>query len=75
MGVWWKWGIILTIKFKFSIKKKINIDSTQSIFLICNNILINNSQIMNQVYNRYHEADGFLYMILTLENVFGNDLK
>jgi hypothetical protein len=59
-------------QFMSNIRKKINIDSSQSIFLLCNNTMISNNQIVINVYNKHHHADGFLYIILTLENVFGN---
>ena len=62
-------------QFMYTIKKKINVTENESIFLICNNTMINNTQMIINVYNKYHENDGFLYIILTLENVFGNDLK
>lgn len=59
-------------QFMSTIRKKINIDSSQSIFLLCNNTMISNNQIVINVYNKHHHEDGFLYIILTLENVFGN---
>lgn len=58
-------------QFMYMIKKKLSLDSTQSIFLLCNNILLNNTQMIINIYNRHHDDDGFLYIILTLENVFG----
>lgn len=59
-------------QFISTIRKKINIDSSQSIFLLCNNTMISNNQMIINIYNKHHHADGFLYIILTLENVFGN---
>lgn len=63
----------LTIdQFMYTLRKKIKIDSSQSIFLLCNNTMISNNQMIINVYNKHHHPDGFLYVILTLENVFGN---
>lgn len=59
-------------QFIYTLRKKINIDSSQSIFLLCNNTMILNNQNVINIYNKYHNPDGFLYIILTLENVFGN---
>lgn len=59
----------------FTIKKQVIMNSTQSIFLLCNNRMLNNTDLIHVIYNKYHEDDGFLYIILTLENVFGRNLK
>ena len=59
-------------QFISTIRKKIKIDSSQSIFLLCNNTMISNNQMIINIYNKHHNSDGFLYIILTLENVFGN---
>ena len=63
----------LTIdQFMYTLRKKIKIDSSKSIFLLCNNTMISNNQMIINIYNKHHHLDGFLYIILTLENVFGN---
>lgn len=58
--------------FIHMIKNKINLLPEQSIFLLCNNILLNGSDIINIIYEKYKEEDNFLYIIISLENVFGN---
>ena len=58
-------------QFIYILKKKINIKENQAIFIICNNKLINISDNIEYIYNREKSADGFLYLIVSLENVFG----
>lgn len=57
----------------YVIKKRINIQPQQAIFLICNNSLLMNTDTIENVYNKYKDEDGFLYIFITLENTFGNN--
>ena len=59
-------------QFMYILKKRIKINYEQSIFLLCNNILIMNTELIKNLYNKYKDVDGFLYIIITLENTFGN---
>ena len=59
-------------QFMYILKKRINIDHTQSIFLLCNNQLVINTELINNLYIKQKDYDGFLYIIITLENTFGN---
>lgn len=44
----------------------------EAIFIFCkNNILVPTTAIMNDLHDKYKEEDGFLYIIVTLENTFG----
>ena len=62
----------LTIgQFLFILKKKINIEPSQSIFLICKNQLLLNTDTINSVYEKLKDDDLFLYIYITLENTFG----
>lgn len=62
----------LTIgQFLYILKKRINIEPTQSIFLICNNILLINTETIASIYNKFKDEDGFLYICISLENTFG----
>jgi len=66
----------LTIgQFMYILKKRINISDKQSIFLLCNNQLITNTECINILYEKQKDYDGFLYIIITLENTFGNRTK
>jgi GABA(A) receptor-associated protein len=56
----------------YFIRKKISIDSSQSIFLFINNIHIPmTSDTIGKVYNQYKDDDNFLYITYAPENTFG----
>lgn len=59
-------------QFIYILKKRISIKAEQSIFLLCNNILVSNTELIRNLYNKNKEYDGFLYIIIALENTFGN---
>lgn len=56
----------------YILNKRIQTNHTKSIFLLCNNELIKNNEIINNIFKRHKDYDGFLYIIITLENTFGN---
>ena len=58
-------------QFIYIIKKRIDVHSSQAIFLVCNNRLVNSTDTMDNIYHYNKHSDGFLYIILSLENVFG----
>ena len=53
------------------LRKNNTIKSTQTIFLLCNNKLLNMSSTIEDIYKLEKEKDNFLYFILTIENTFG----
>ena len=59
-------------QFMYVLKKRIKINQEQSIFILCNNELIINTEVINNLFYRYKNNDGFLYIIISLENTFGN---
>ena len=66
----------LTIgQFMYVLKKKIKLNYEQSIFLLCNNELIMNSELIIHLFNRHKDYDGFLYIIISLENTFGHTFE
>jgi GABA(A) receptor-associated protein len=63
----------LTIsQFIYILRRKITIKPEQSIFLLCNNMLITSAESIKILYNNNKDYDGFLYIIVSLENAFGN---
>lgn len=60
-------------QFMYCLKKRIKLSSEQSIFLLCNNKLMINSDLINNIYNKEKDTDGFLYIIICLENTFGTN--
>lgn len=63
----------LTIgQYLYIIRKQINIDATESIFLIVNETYIPpNSATIGEVYDKYTDKDGFLYITYSAQQVFG----
>ena len=59
-------------QFMYILKKRIHIKYEQSIFLLCNNELIMNTEVINDLFYKQKDYDGFLYIIISLENTFGN---
>ena len=59
-------------EFLYILKKRININHEQSVFLLCNNQLTINTELILNLYERQQDYDGFLYIIISLENTFGN---
>ena len=55
----------------FVIRKRIKLDSTQTIFITINNGLIPGNRSLSEIYNEYKDEDGFLYIVYTNENTFG----
>lgn len=62
----------LTIgKFMYEIRKNVKVTPEQSIFLYIDNIHPPTSELVSNLYSKYKNEDGFLYIIYTSENTFG----
>lgn len=60
-------------QFVYVIRKRIDIDESQSLFVFINNsVLAPTSNTMANLYESYKDEDGFLYLTYCGENVFGN---
>ena len=58
-------------QFTFVIRKGIQLDASQTIFITVNNGLVIGSRVISEVYEEHKDEDGFLYITYTNENVFG----
>lgn len=58
-------------QFMYVIRKRISLTQDQGIFLLINNKIMMGSMSMQEIYNQEKEKDGFLYIILSGESVFG----
>jgi len=58
-------------QFMFIIRKRINLESSQSLFITINSILVSSSSTVGDIYEGNKDEDGFLYIIYTSENTFG----
>jgi len=59
-----------------AIRKHIELDSSQAIFMFCDNVLISGNHMMYDIYNRHviskkNNGDLFLYITISCENTFG----
>ena len=55
----------------FSLRKSLNIDKSKALFFYCNNKIINKNDIIQDLYHKYKNEDGFLYINFEYENTFG----
>jgi GABA(A) receptor-associated protein len=60
-------------QFIYVIRKRMMLAPDKAIFLFVNNVLVASSELMGSVYNRYCDADGFLYVIYNGESTFGGN--
>ena len=58
-------------QFIYVIRKRIQLDSTQTLFITINNKLPSSCHLLSQIYDNDKDDDGFLYIIYTNENTFG----
>ena len=58
-------------QFMFVIRKRIKLDSSQTLFITVNNGLVTTSNVLSSIYHDNKDEDGFLYVTYTNENVFG----
>ena len=58
-------------QFIYTIRKRINLDSSQALFFFVNHIVPNNSDIIGELYKLHKDSDGFLYLTYSAENTFG----
>ena len=58
-------------QFIYIIRKKINMKSSESIFLMTNHSLCPSNSFLIDIYEKNADKDGFLYITYTSENTFG----
>jgi GABA(A) receptor-associated protein len=57
--------------FQMYIRNKMQLESDKAIFMIIDNKLMKQSMLLSQVYELYKDTDGFLYVTISEESVFG----
>ena len=60
-------------QFLYVIRKRIQLNRDQALFIYINNILPTTSDSILHIYDKYVDADGFLYVQYSGENTFGCD--
>ena len=58
-------------QFVYIIRKRIDMKSSQALFIYINNILPPSNNLISTIYNENKDKDGFLYIKYTGENTFG----
>ena len=58
-------------QFIFVIRKRLTLPPEQALFLFVGNTLSTTSTLMKELYSKYREEDGFLYVKYCGENTFG----
>ena len=58
-------------QFVYVIRKRITIPSDKAIFIFVNNTLPPTAALMSAVYEQHRDEDGFMYMMYSGENTFG----
>ena len=58
-------------QFLYIIRKRINLNEAEALFLFVNNKLVPSNMSINEIYNSDKCEDGFLYVNYTNENTFG----
>jgi len=71
-----KTKILVSLDLKFgefvaSLRKRITIGAAEGMYVFCDNHIPPNSVLMSDIYSRYRDKDGFLYVVYSLENTFG----
>ena len=68
----------------FNIRKNLNTNSSKAVFIFCDNMLVNGTEIMSLIYERYRNnfkkddpefSDKFMYIFITYENTFGYTVR
>jgi len=60
-------------QFIYVVRKRIRLPASSALFLFVgdHNTLLPNNLYMDEIYDRYKNMDGFLYIMYSKENVFG----
>lgn len=58
-------------QFIYVIRKRIKMKPSEGLYLFIDNTLIPNSDLLSNIYKKFKDDDGFLYMKFSLENTFG----
>ena len=62
---------MLMNQFIYVIRKRIELEPSDSLFVMTANQLASSNMTMGEIYEKYCEEDGFLYITYTSENTFG----
>lgn len=58
-------------QFLYIIRRRLHISPEKAIFLFVKNTIPSTTSLINEVYERYKDDDGYLYISYSQENTFG----
>lgn len=58
-------------QFMYVLRRRIKLDSTKSIFIFVEKTIPATQDVFSDIYSKYHNNDGFLYLTIKGENTFG----
>jgi len=61
-------------QFVYVIRKRIKLPSEKAIFIFVNDILPPTAALISTIYEEHKDEDGFLYVLYSGENTFGEKL-
>lgn len=61
-------------QFVYVIRKRIKLPSEKAIFIFVNDILPPTAALISTIYEEHKDEDGFLYILYSGENTFGEKL-
>ncbi len=61
-------------QFMSVVRKRIKLDETVALFMYIGNVIPPTSAGIADIYNKYKDPDGFLYISYTGENTFGDEI-
>lgn len=57
--------------FIYVLRKNINLNSSQALFVFVDNLIVSNTEMMGEIYNKYTNEDKFLHVVYSSESTFG----
>ena len=57
--------------FIYVLRNNIKLKSSQALFVFVDNLIVSNSEMLGEIYNRHKNEDNFLYIVYSSESTFG----
>jgi len=58
-------------QFIYVIRVSLKLPAEKAVFMMVNGLIPSNTNMMNELYEKHKDYDGFLYLTYSSENVFG----
>lgn len=60
-------------KFIYTLRKKLSMKPEEGLYIYINGEIPPSNQLMGDIYEKFKQTDGFLYMFFSLESTFGSE--